>query len=199
MFFSWEDLEFYVPCAQLRYNMVCTAAPEIGGIDDRRVTGTVPIVHLRQLLVAYSPAGAVTISKHAANDTVYTVTNTFPLFGFLPNVTTLPAGFQRRLPTPLEMSHLSYMGVRGSAKHRFTIYSGPQDTVNGQVVAQDGIEGFPFFGAGLVTAPLLGTFSQSVASSLIRTIADGTGVMTGFSIFKGSGEVCGITIPWRGP
>jgi len=94
---------------------------------------------------------------------------------------------------------VSYQGVRGSTTLRaLATQSGP-DVIVGQMMAQIGIESLPSYdGGGVEETPSLwtGVTSSKGFMKFVRSLAGGTSVSCP-SYFKGSGEFCGIALPWR--
>jgi len=47
LFFTWEELEFFGPNADMRYQYTYTSAPEVGSPTDAQNVAGSPVVHLR--------------------------------------------------------------------------------------------------------------------------------------------------------
>jgi hypothetical protein len=198
VFFSWPELEFYVPSARTRYSVVCTSTINTAYSGEGSAVAVVPIRHLRQVGVAYQPWLHINPTKAAAGDTQLTWTYVAPLFGYPATTTTAVTNVARRLPTITEVSMVCYQGFRGSMKHRVVLITGVTDGEAGQAMCAGGVEGLTGWDhTTLLRSVALGVARYSSASlfnALYQRLVD----FTGLSYFSNFGEVCGISVPWRG-
>jgi len=135
LFFTWEELEFFGPNTDMRYQYTYTSGPEVGSPSDALNVAGSPVVHLRQALSSANFWVSYVLLR-TSNSTLFGINSVLlPRFGWGgANTSNYPTGAYFYVPTTVELSTLSYQGISGSTVCRSMVEQVPAEIVSEQVM-----------------------------------------------------------------